>query len=498
MEAAALGALVLVVGAVTVTRLPVGICYGDSGGLQLAAATLGITHPPGYPGYATLGFLVSRLPFADPAYAISLACWLTGLAALVLCALTQIRLGVNAWFAAAVCVGLTAYSRVWTGLLRPEVYMPSLAFVAGAVYLLMRHAARGRWRDLAWGAFLWGLALANRIPVVLTLPFIVLGYAVACRKSARSRRECYRGFALAVAAAALPGVYSLAYLYLRDTPTTAYNYIEQYNEEMGILPPTTDGFAAKVHRVVWQASGRQFQTMLARDWRVVRAKLRWIANEVFPVAGFTMYPLLLVVVLAAALAFQRSAPAACWLLGMAVGSMAFVAWYRIHGEAADLLPALYALGVGAGLALSPVFPRACSPRRQVVAALLLALTAGATVMHLPRRPARGLEVDAAGFLARVDLPTLPPGTIICSNWANATPLWYAQRFLTPRPDVSVINATESNWFGMVADKLDRPVFAISDYAVWEGYRWEPYRNLWRPVPIPSGPEPAPPSGGDAP
>ena len=62
---------VMVIAAVTVPRLPPGICYGDSGDLQTASATLGIAHPPGYAGYVTLGYLITRIPGVDPACLVS-------------------------------------------------------------------------------------------------------------------------------------------------------------------------------------------------------------------------------------------------------------------------------------------------------------------------------------------------------------------------------------------------------------------------------------------
>lgn len=36
-----------VIGVVTIPRLPPGVCFSDSGDLQLASATLGIMHLPG-------------------------------------------------------------------------------------------------------------------------------------------------------------------------------------------------------------------------------------------------------------------------------------------------------------------------------------------------------------------------------------------------------------------------------------------------------------------
>jgi len=58
----------------TIPRLPPGIRKGDSGGIQLAAAALGITHPPGYGGFVSLGYLFTLVTGVDPARAVSFAC----------------------------------------------------------------------------------------------------------------------------------------------------------------------------------------------------------------------------------------------------------------------------------------------------------------------------------------------------------------------------------------------------------------------------------------
>src|SRR5262249_50248410 len=44
-----------------------GLATGDSGELIAAAWTLGVAHPPGYPLYTALGFLITHLSFGDAA-----------------------------------------------------------------------------------------------------------------------------------------------------------------------------------------------------------------------------------------------------------------------------------------------------------------------------------------------------------------------------------------------------------------------------------------------
>lgn len=49
-----------------------GIYTGDSGDLVTAAVTFGVPHPPGYPLYSLLGWLVHLLPFGTPAWQVTL------------------------------------------------------------------------------------------------------------------------------------------------------------------------------------------------------------------------------------------------------------------------------------------------------------------------------------------------------------------------------------------------------------------------------------------
>ncbi|MFQ5490710.1 MAG: hypothetical protein ACE5GE_08320, partial [Phycisphaerae bacterium] len=90
---------VTLIAAATVPRLPPGVCYGDAGDLQAACALGGIAHPPGYPILVSMGWILTRLPGVEPAYLISLGCLASGIAALALGVVMQIRLGVPAGLA---------------------------------------------------------------------------------------------------------------------------------------------------------------------------------------------------------------------------------------------------------------------------------------------------------------------------------------------------------------------------------------------------------------
>ncbi|MCH7814383.1 MAG: DUF2723 domain-containing protein [Planctomycetes bacterium] len=466
----------LVVVAVTVPRLPPGICYDDAGDLQLASATLGIAHPPGYAAYVSIGWLATRLPGVDPAYMVSLTCLAAGVVAIWLGMLMQVRLGVNAWLAGAIGVAVTAQPRVWQNLLAPEVYGPTLAFLAGAAYLSLRHARTGRLRDLLIGALLFGVALANRPPVVFALPFFVIAWW--------GSRPAWRLFAgravLAGGCLILPGLYSAGFIWLRDAPQTAYNYIEQYNREFDELPPSDAGSGAKLQRLVWQVSGRQFRHLMGTTVRGVRTKLRWLGEELGLERATATVIAGVFLLGGAVLAGWRSRAAAWLLAGMAAQSVIFVCAYRIYGQAADLSPLIWAMAVSAGVALSVLWPRDTSRPRRLAAVVVLAAVCTWTALDAGDRQPVGPGADATGFVEAVDLATFPRGAVICSSWGTSTPLWYARCVLTGRFDIQIINASSGRWLEMIAEWPDRPVFFTSaPVKLPSGATLVPFRKLWR-------------------
>lgn len=301
-----------------VPRLPTGVCHADSGGFQLAAATLGITHPPGYAGYVTIWHLITRIVPADPAYVVSISCLMAGLGVLTLLVCVQTRLGLNAWMACAVALLLAAHPRVWSNLLAPEVYMISLGLVAASAWLLIRYADFGRRGDLFAAALLYGLATANRIPALLLLPLILAAWWIARRRWERGAAAAARTLALCAALAAIPMLYNFAYLWVRDRPDLPYNYLEQFNADTGLLPHSTDGWHAKWRRVLWLQGGEQFRDLLVWSPPAVetpdphevptaslRSKFRWIVQDVFPDPLVSLGLLWMVVAILACTARRR-------------------------------------------------------------------------------------------------------------------------------------------------------------------------------------------------
>lgn len=480
-----IGLTVALIGAVTVPRLPPGICYGDAGDLQAACALGGIAHPPGYPVLVSMGWVLTRLPGIEPAYMISLACLACGIAALAVGTVMQIRLGVPAGLAGAATLVVAGHPRVWQNLLAPEVYAPSLLFYAGGVYLLWRHARVGKVSDLVWGSLLWGLAVASRPATVLLAPFLVIAFYFGTRQHGMTWGPALRRLGLAVALAAVPTIYSLAFLWVRDTPDTAYNYIEQYNAEAQAFQDADQGPHAKFERMVWQARGAQFANMMGNTWRGVRTRFRWLAGEMELDTRPPRWAAAALVVLAWGLGISRCKMAGCLLMGMMVQNMGFICAYRVSGQAANILPMLWAGGLLAGVAVSIMLPKQRSKWRAMVSVAVLAAAGVWTV--LDHRVAHGKIRDAVDYVEQADLATLPANAVIWSDWGTSPPLWYARAVSTKRTDIAVVNASPGGWPRMIAAYMDRPIFYINEFAKTpEGYALVRYRNLWKLVPDTSG------------
>ena len=173
---------------------PVLAPWRDTGEMTMAAATLGVAHPTGYPLYVLLGRLASMVPLGNPAYRLNLLSAVAGAAACALLfAVLRPRKGPGAGLAAALCLafnpGFWAVSQV------SEMYslwvLSAVALVALAARLSEDPSER------LWPAFcyLCGLLLANRLDLILLAPGLVW-LALSCRRSVPGEDNLWLGAAL--------------------------------------------------------------------------------------------------------------------------------------------------------------------------------------------------------------------------------------------------------------------------------------------------------------
>ena len=468
----------------TLPRLAPGVCWEDSGDLQTASAVLGIAHPPGYAGYVSIGFLITRLPGVDPAYVINLACLICGVVAIALCARLQISLGADAWIAAAACLGLAAHPEVWPQLIIPEVYMPSLALAAGvaAAVLVWDKTGRRWWLTLA--SLLAGLLAASRPPFVLTLPTLA---AVYCWMS-RRKGVGWRGVALRalpqLLVFAAPIAYCCAYVWLRDSSVNPYNYIESYRADHPDLLPAADNVSDRIERIVWLVTARQYYDTFVSDIAELAAQTTLVAKRLFVYTIPVSLGAAGLIAAGVIIAWRRWAPVALLITGLAAGALVYSLAYRVHGFAANLLPALLAAAIFAGVGLSKSLA-GLTPARWRGAAPLLFVAACVWVVWSARdRSGAVYDVDARRFVAAVDLTLLPERAVVFSEWRTSPPLSYAKLVLANRPDIRIINAEQKNWLNRAIPYLDgvgtqgRPVFFVEWVAAPAPFRLTERGRLW--------------------
>jgi 4-amino-4-deoxy-L-arabinose transferase-like glycosyltransferase len=199
---------------------------GDSGELISAAYVFGVAHPPGYPLYMLLGYLVSHLPGGSPALWMNqLSAFLDALAVgvvfLTIHRLVSLRAGTASrrwtpFVAAAVGALLLAFSSLfWAYSVVAEVFALNNLFAAALLLIGIEWCRQPQRTRLLWLFMLvLGLALCNQQTILLLVPaFVVLawqGWVLLPRAGGRLRISL-RDLGIAVGAFV---VGLLPYLYL--------------------------------------------------------------------------------------------------------------------------------------------------------------------------------------------------------------------------------------------------------------------------------------------
>jgi hypothetical protein len=454
-----LPAVILLLALLVLPSLPPGVCFDDSGDLQAASRYLGIAHPPGYVGFATIGWLLTRIPGVDPAHMVTLACAASGLAALALCGRLSVRLGAEPLVAASIVVLLALHPSIRDNLFAPEVYAPTLALLVGAMVCLAGFVRTGRARWAAIGAFLLGCAMGSRTPAVLLAPGFLAGLWLACRRKGFARRATARTLGIALALASVPCLYTCAYLWLRDSPANLYNHVDL--ERTTSNPPSPK--AGQILRFLSGAG--QLRSALRLNWPALRERADWILRHCLP-NGPIWLAILLPVSAVGFVRITRRTPEMAWVLGgVAGGSLLLLLLFHTEGTAADYSPLAVTVAVCCGVALSPARPDPLAEAHLAARYTVFVAACLWAAVGLFERPPIAAEVDASAFLARANVPTLPADAIILAPWSESTALRYACA-ACGRKDIRVLLAAPERFSSLGASVLadpavrDRPVYAI--------------------------------------
>jgi hypothetical protein len=410
------------------TRLLPGVGFWDTGIFQAAAATLGLTHPTGYPTYMLLGWAwISATPWWSPATAMNILSALSAAVAVAGIVVVARRIGAGLVVSVAMALVFALSLAVWRTAERADPHTLHAAFVAVLLALALEWRERGhpqRW--LLMLALVYGLALGNHLLTATLAP--ALGLFVVTSDPSLLRAP---GTILRAAGAMLAGLAVYLYVPLRGAmdPLIHHDW----------APTTPDLFLRYVLGLDFQSS----MGFLSSEGpgRAIGAMPQFLAQ-----LGDELGPATLWIVLGlAALGFTaliRRSPAAALLLGLsALGPLYAALTYenadieRYYFATIEVLVIVAALG--ASLLLAPLAATQVPALRFAPAMLLLL-----PVSLLPLNAERVRPVSAECFVDGV-LSTAPPRTIVMSWWSYSTPLWYGQYVEHRRPDVEVVNGLEA-------------------------------------------------------
>lgn len=389
----------------------------DGGDLIVAAFSLGVSHPPGYPAYTLLAHLFSLLPWGSIAFRVNLlsalgASLAAGSLALCVNLLSPQKPGVNRLSAALAAAWLLAFSPfLWSQALIAEVYAPAAALTGFTVWQALRfRQSPSQINGLTLG-LLWGISLGFHSTNLFLLPIVAWALlAPGGKKSA---------FAAGFALAGLQWVYPVA-----RAGKGAFTW----------------GNPVDFSSWWWLVSAS-----LYRDYLFAAPPARWLERGLYLARALTIDFGLFAIPLAGLAARRLKAVSAS---ASAVAAASGLVWclFSIGYNTADsndyLLPVFWAFCLLIGLGLSAALDKLNSTFGNYgVWLMLTALAIFFTYSLVTAWPRLSLKEDhQAEQFGQAMLTAAPPGALLLSADDRATfTLWYFQYALNRRPDVLVVD-----------------------------------------------------------
>ncbi len=476
-----------------------GLAFWDTGELQAVAPLMGTGHPTGFPTYVLLGWLASVVlqPFGEPAFRMNV---FSAICVAVAAGMTvDLVRKLTGWtiLGIAAGIGLALTPIVWAIATHAEVHSLHLALLAILLWLLVgwddrvREHERGERTDhgdryLLAATVVFGLAVGNHsLTLLLAIPvgLYVLAVDPGIWRRGRLVLGCVAALALTIALVYLE-------LPLRAGPFRA-----------GLVygtPNTLDGFRYVV-------LAEQFQSALSDPFGELPRKFGELISRLVAQFGI-LAPLVPIAFVVTAVRRPRYA----LLTGTAVVITCFfaasyvnadinryylgpvlMAWTWLAILAAVIIEAL---GIAAG---EPPIEAAGGgttidgaaadtdadgtdtaaghgwappgPRTSVIAVVVAIALLVPTLLAVPARQ-KAVDLsdqhDAQTWVDRA-FKTMPPDSVVVSWWSYSTPMWYAQRVMGERPDITILDdrtRIDEN-LGGLTDVIDanlgkRPVYVI--------------------------------------
>ncbi len=409
------------------------ILPADNGEFQLAAANLGVAHPPGFPLYTVLAHLFTRLPFGDsPAYRANLFAAVTSTLTLAAVYAAVYVVSKRTLASAAAVMALATATTFWAQATTANIR--SMTALFAALILLTAILFYRETRQKFSGAqnnhadrylILLALALALGVTHHASLAFYglmaLLFVFIADPSLLRTPSRWWRPL-LAFAAGLLP----LLYLPLR-----AGSDVRGASAQLGTLP----GFLG--HTLALGFSGDLFVYLEpALFWERMKIMLNVLTFQFSPWLVFMMAAALLL------LLWQD------WRLAFLLGGGVLLftlitATYRAPQTVEYMLPAYVSLAVllgagGGGLAGIRVMnqQRFLNTAQALLTAAIIVLSLGQFQARYESYRYLSGDRTARSYAERL-LTDAPQEALLLANWHWATPLWYLQEVEGLRRDVEV-------------------------------------------------------------
>ncbi|MFN8522853.1 MAG: DUF2723 domain-containing protein [Chloroflexota bacterium] len=417
---------------------------GDAGELQFVPPILGLTHPTGYPLQVLLHWLWSRLPVEDVAWSLNLfdatlAAVAIGVVSTLAHRLTQ------SWWGGAVAGGMLAFGELWwSQAVSGDKYTLGGLFVGLILLACWSTLESPTTASVRWLFLALGMGLTHHRAVLLLIPAI--GAALALRGWRGPR-----GAEIARLAACVV------------LPLTLYLYVPWAGARG--LPPGSWPVGTLVE-VIEYLLDRGYTSQIRPD-EAFRGRLLEEGLVLLRSFGFAGTALGLVGVAATV---SRS-----WRFGLVLlvafapnavlgASYLLQSNYAVPRHWVFFLPGflIWAIWVGAGTVwLASMVARLAPLGWPTAARVLVGLVVTGAMAAGPWRDAAvgrvrsvyGAEtLDAyrqdlqrtrvAERFGRLSLATAADGALIVCDWEQATVLWYLQRVLGQRADVTVFYPVE--------------------------------------------------------
>lgn len=419
----------------------------DSGELIVAAATLGVAHPPGFPVWTLLGHAFSLLPLGSVAFRVTLLSAVSAaIAAALATAVSRVLGAARATETAggrkrraaqpptpavapslAVATGLVVATErtFWFYATVAEVYTLTAALLLGSGLALLEWRRRRREEELrshrlliAAGALL-GLALGtHHVTAILVLPGMLLfAIRVGGWRSPGLRRAALAAIALAMAA------YAYLPLAASRDPVLAW------------------GDPRHLHTFWWHVTGKWyqenlFQTSLQRMAENLAALPALLWQELGPV--------LLLSGVGALWLWRRDRVVCVAALLSCVCNVVYGIKYEIAEDSdAYFLPLFVALAIAAGLGFHALAAK--SARRAL--AVAVSAVVGLAVWH-HRGADRSQDRVAHDFVTDALAGVAPGGLLLTLDWQLYSPWLYRNHVEGFRDDATVVdvNLMRRTWY----------------------------------------------------